>query len=96
MPFTLLKTDRSFMSGIPGDRVAEELLVGIIALGRTLGMRVIVEGVETAEQQRRLLGLGCRVAQGFHLGRPAPAGVIEARWNTDSTAVVSQRLDLEP
>jgi diguanylate cyclase (GGDEF)-like protein len=81
LPFTLLKTDRSFMDGIPGDRVAEELLQGIIALGNTLRLRVIVEGVETAEQELALLRLGCRFAQGYHLGAPAPAHEIEARWS---------------
>ena len=81
LPFTLLKTDRSFMEGIPGDPVAEELLQGIIALGDTLRLRVIVEGVETAGQEQALLRLGCRVAQGFHLGAPAPAHEIEAAWS---------------
>lgn len=81
MPFTLLKTDRSFMTGIPGDRVAAELLEGIISLGRTLGMTVIVEGVETADQERELLRLGCRVAQGYHLGAPAQPAEIEAAWS---------------
>jgi EAL domain-containing protein (putative c-di-GMP-specific phosphodiesterase class I) len=81
MPFTLLKTDLSFMEGIPGDPVAEELLEGIVALGKTLGLRVIVEGVETAEQEQALLRLGCRIAQGYYLGAPAPAQEIEARWS---------------
>jgi diguanylate cyclase len=81
LPFTLLKTDRSFMEGIPGDRVAEELLEGIIALGKTLHLTVIVEGVENAQQKRSLLRLGCRTAQGYHLGIPAPAHEIEARWS---------------
>jgi diguanylate cyclase (GGDEF)-like protein len=80
MPFTLLKTDRSFMTGIPGDQVAAELLEGIISLGKTLGMTVIVEGVETAAQEQELLGLGCRVAQGYHLGPPAAPDEIEAQW----------------
>jgi diguanylate cyclase (GGDEF)-like protein len=80
MPFTVLKTDRSFMHGIPGDSVAEELLEGIIALGKALRMSVIVEGVETEGQERELLRLGCRMAQGYHLGMPAPAAGIEARW----------------
>ncbi len=84
MPFTLLKTDSSFMTGIPGDPVAEELLEGIIALGKALGMRVIVEGVETVEQEREILRLGCRTAQGYHLGAPAPPAEIEARWSVRS------------
>ena len=80
MPFSLLKIDRSFMSGVPGDAVAEELLRGIITLGTTLGLDVIVEGVETADQERALLGLGARLAQGYHLGAPAPAPQIADRW----------------
>jgi diguanylate cyclase (GGDEF)-like protein len=83
-PFTLLKTDRSFMSGIPGDRIAEELLEGIIALGNTLGIKVIVEGVESAAQERQLLQLGCRIAQGYHLGGPAPPDKIETRWSVSA------------
>jgi diguanylate cyclase (GGDEF)-like protein len=81
LPFTLLKTDRSFMEGIPGDPVAEELLEGIIALGRTLHLRVVVEGVESAEQEQALLRLGCRIAQGYHLGPPAPPEEIEEQWS---------------
>ncbi len=89
MPFTLLKTDRSFMHGIPGDPVAAELLEGIITLGRTLGLLVIVEGVETAEQEAELLRLGCRVAQGYHLGPPATPDEIEAQWADDRVAAPS-------
>lgn len=81
LPFAVLKTDRSFMEGIPGDPVAEELLEGIVALGRTLRLEVVVEGVETAEQEQALLRLGCTLAQGYHLGAPAPADEIEARWS---------------
>jgi diguanylate cyclase (GGDEF)-like protein len=80
MPFSLLKTDLTFMRGIPHDASAVELMEGIISLGRTLGMVVIVEGVETAEQLDTLLDVGCRVAQGYYLGRPAPADEIEAAW----------------
>jgi diguanylate cyclase (GGDEF)-like protein len=89
MPFTLLKTDRSFMVGVPGDRAAEDLLEGIISLGKTLGLRVIVEGVETAEQRRELLRLGCRIAQGYHLGVPVPAAEIETQWGEGTTAAPS-------
>ena len=87
MPFTLLKTDRSFMDGIPGDPVAKELLQGIVALGNTLGLKVIVEGVETAAQERELLRLGARVAQGYYLGAPAPPEEIESRWGSSALAV---------
>jgi EAL domain-containing protein (putative c-di-GMP-specific phosphodiesterase class I) len=45
----------------------------IIELARTLGMSVIAEGIETADQARALAALQCEYGQGFHLGRPKPA-----------------------
>jgi diguanylate cyclase (GGDEF)-like protein len=80
MPFTLLKTDRHFMTGIPGDFRAEELMRTIVLLGQRLDLRVIVEGVETAEQEQAVLRLGARIAQGYYLGRPAPPDEIARRW----------------
>jgi EAL domain-containing protein (putative c-di-GMP-specific phosphodiesterase class I) len=44
----------------------------IIELARTLGMSVIAEGIETAEQANALAALRCEYGQGFHLGRPSP------------------------
>jgi EAL domain-containing protein (putative c-di-GMP-specific phosphodiesterase class I) len=80
MPFSLLKTDLSLMRGVPDDADATQVLEAVISLGRALGMVVIVEGVEVQEQVDALLRVGARVAQGYHLGRPAPAAEIEARW----------------
>jgi diguanylate cyclase (GGDEF)-like protein len=91
LPFTLLKTDRSFMDGIPGDPVAEELLEGIIVLGKALRLRVVVEGVETAEQEQALLRMGCRIAQGYHLGSPAPPEAIEARFSPAGVRTAAAR-----
>ena len=55
---------------------AAAVVSAIVALARGLGMRVTAEGVETAEQFAYLRELGCDDAQGFHLGRPAPWGVV--------------------
>jgi EAL domain-containing protein (putative c-di-GMP-specific phosphodiesterase class I) len=68
------------MRGVPDDADATQVLEAVISLGRALGMVVIVEGVEVQEQVDALLRVGARVAQGYHLGRPAPAAEIEARW----------------
>jgi EAL domain-containing protein (putative c-di-GMP-specific phosphodiesterase class I) len=50
-----------------------------IYLGRNLGLRVVAEGVETAEAWGQLVALGCDVAQGYYLSRPVPAAEL-ASW----------------
>ncbi len=68
-----LKIDRSFLRGVPGDRRAAEIVRAILGLAQALGVNAVAEGVETAEQRAFLARHGCRLAQGFHLGRPVPA-----------------------
>ena len=68
-----LKVDKSFVSGVPGDRGSESIVRAIIALGKALGMTVIGEGAETAEQVHFLKSAGCDLAQGFYYSRPVPA-----------------------
>ena len=53
------------------------IVASIIALGRTLEMSVVAEGVETREQQELLTQLCCNSLQGFYLGRPVPAGQLQ-------------------
>ena len=72
-PFDKIKIDQSFMQGLDSsDRHAETVVKTIIALGRELGMRVIVEGVETAKQAAFLGGTDADQVQGFLFGRPMP------------------------
>ena len=80
MPFSLLKTDRSFMRGVPEDETAVELLHAMTTLGKTLGLVVIVEGVETEPQLERVLDIGVRVAQGWLFDRALPPEEVEARY----------------
>ncbi len=71
-PVDALKIDRSFVAGL-GDSTQDDAIVGlVVGLAHNLGLEVVAEGVERAEQSRRLRALGCRYAQGFHLGRPGP------------------------
>ncbi len=75
-PIDTLKIDRSFVqSGAEGSTAI--IVKAIIGLGRSLGMRVVAEGVETQGQLARLRTLGCDVVQGYLLGRPEPA----ERWD---------------
>jgi diguanylate cyclase (GGDEF)-like protein/PAS domain S-box-containing protein len=70
LPIHQLKIDRSFVARLGEGPECETLVSGIIHLGQGLGLEVIAEGVETAEQADRLLELGCHLAQGFYFGRP--------------------------
>ena len=56
----------------------------IVDLGANLGLRVVAEGVEDATTWDRLTELGCDVAQGYHLSRPVPAGVL-SKWLNERT-----------
>jgi diguanylate cyclase (GGDEF)-like protein/PAS domain S-box-containing protein len=71
LPIDILQLDRSFVSTI--DARADDRVVAnaILDLGRTLGMRVIAEGIETDAQREVLTELGCELGQGFLFGRPA-------------------------
>jgi diguanylate cyclase (GGDEF)-like protein len=72
LPLDMLKVAKSFVDGLGrGGRDASFVRM-IIELARTLGMSVIAEGIETAEQARALAALQCEYGQGFHLGRPSP------------------------
>jgi diguanylate cyclase (GGDEF)-like protein len=70
-PIDTLKLDRSFVSGIDRDPNAAAIAATILAMGRTLGLRVVAEGVESEAQLKVLRELGCECAQGYLLGRPA-------------------------
>lgn len=79
LPFDAVKIDRSFLAGIEHDPKASGLLEGTIALVRSLGMRVVVEGVEREDQWLLLRRHGVDLAQGFLFARALP--LAEAmRW----------------
>jgi diguanylate cyclase (GGDEF)-like protein/PAS domain S-box-containing protein len=73
LPFDKLKIDRVFVDGVASSDRRRELLKGIVALGHGLGMTVVGEGAEKAEEIEILTQLGCDVAQGYVLARPLPA-----------------------
>jgi EAL domain-containing protein (putative c-di-GMP-specific phosphodiesterase class I) len=75
--FDEIKIDQSFVSGLGRDRTDTAVTSSIIALGRSLELVVVAEGVETQDQYHRLQDLGCGLAQGYLLQRPAPPETIE-------------------
>lgn len=74
-PFDTIKIDRSFIGDIGMGNHSEAIVAAIVSLGRTLGMTITAEGVETEEQLRWLERQGCHQAQGYLIGRPVPMGV---------------------
>ncbi|HEX4467861.1 MAG TPA: EAL domain-containing protein, partial [Solirubrobacteraceae bacterium] len=76
-PADILKIDRSFVAAIDADDQGRELLEAIVGVGQALSLAVVAEGVEEASQVATLEALGCNMAQGFLMGRPAPAEAIE-------------------
>lgn len=76
LPADELKIDRSFSMSL--DAHSRAILRSAVDVGHALGMRVIAEGVETAEAVAVLVELGCDVGQGYFYGRPQPADVFVA------------------
>lgn len=77
LPVDLLKIDRSFISGLSAGNDVHRLLEAIVALGETLGLDSIAEGVEELEELVALRTIGCRMGQGFYFAKPMPVGDLE-------------------
>ena len=69
-PFSILKIDRFFIGSIRCPDDAAPITSSVVALGRTLGMTVVAEGIESDAQLELLQGLGCDAGQGYLLARP--------------------------
>ena len=77
LPLDKLKIDRSFIREVAASRDDAEIVRAIVSLAHSLHLKVIAEGVETAEQLTFLRGLGCDQYQGFHCSPPVPADEFE-------------------
>ena len=72
-PIDSLKIDRSFICNVTSSKDDLAIVVAIIAMARSLGLKIIAEGVETAEQMAVVCEQGCHEMQGYHFSRPVPA-----------------------
>ena len=91
LPIKTLKIDQSFVRGMLDDYDDLAILEGIIGLASAFGREVIAEGVETHEHGKKMLLLGCELAQGYGIARPMPPEkLIEwtQKWNHDHIWVV--------
>ncbi|WP_051340400.1 EAL domain-containing protein [Azospirillum halopraeferens] len=80
LPITALKVDRSFIDDVIANPDDAAIAATIIAMGRQLGLKVVAEGIETAEQLAFLRRHACDEAQGYHIARPLPAEELETRF----------------
>jgi EAL domain-containing protein (putative c-di-GMP-specific phosphodiesterase class I) len=71
-PVRKLKIDRSFIRDVPADSDDVAIVSAIVAMGHSLDLRVVAEGVETAAQSAFLRSIGCDEVQGYLFGRPVP------------------------
>ena len=78
LPLDQLKIDQSFVRDVLNDPNDAAIARTIVSLGQSLGLDVIAEGVETAEQRDFLADSGCHAYQGYYFSRPLPLDAFDA------------------
>ncbi|CAN5760635.1 cyclic Di-GMP phosphodiesterase RmdB [soil metagenome] len=78
LPVDTLKLDRSFVSGLTGQVELAAIVRSTVELAHSLNLRLVAEGVERADEWRYLAGIGCDIAQGYLMCRPAAAEAMTA------------------
>jgi EAL domain-containing protein (putative c-di-GMP-specific phosphodiesterase class I) len=94
LPVRTLKLDGSFVGGVCDDANDIAIVAASVSLARSLGLRVVAEGVETAEQHSRLQSLGADDGQGYYFRRPLPARELEKLLEPGCEAFPKDRLRL--
>ncbi|WP_421682244.1 EAL domain-containing protein [Stutzerimonas urumqiensis] len=92
LPLDKIKIDKSFVQDLREDDGDATIVRAIIQMGKSLGMQVIAEGVETREQEAYLIAQGCNEGQGYYYSRPVPArdlAVLLAQQGTEIPAALS-------
>jgi EAL domain-containing protein (putative c-di-GMP-specific phosphodiesterase class I) len=79
LPINGLKIDRRFTRTLGSESTARQVVRAIAELASAHSLAVVAEGIEDARALAQVEALGCQFAQGYHLGRPAPASAIETR-----------------
>jgi diguanylate cyclase (GGDEF)-like protein len=95
MPVDELKIDKSFVMGMANHKDDETIVRSTIDLGHNMGLKVVAEGVETAEMMAHLKELRCDLVQGFHLCRPLPPAKL-AIWLQEWESGELEHATMEP
>ncbi|MCL1698587.1 MULTISPECIES: GGDEF domain-containing phosphodiesterase [unclassified Lysinibacillus] len=78
LPIDTLKIDKAFTSSLLKSEKTQKLMNGMVQLGKSMELKVVAEGVETAEQADLLISYGCDAIQGYYISKPVSAEEIEA------------------
>jgi EAL domain-containing protein (putative c-di-GMP-specific phosphodiesterase class I) len=90
LPIDKIKIDQSFVRRMTAESGDEAIVRGMIGIGRDLGLTVVAEGVETAEQRDILMREGCEVGQGYFYSRPVPPEAFERMLAEKRTLPLTQ------
>ena len=96
LPVDVLKIDRTFVSGLGVHSDVTSLTRTIVQMGRDLGLTLVAEGVERAEQAEQLRAMGCHQAQGFHFSGPLDAAGVRDVVRGGAFCVQSAAVAVQP
>jgi two-component system sensor histidine kinase BarA len=88
-PFDKLKIDRAFVTGCADNVQSATLVHAVVAIGRSLGMKVVAEGVETEAQRKFLKVAGVHAMQGYLFAKPEPIAALRMRLGLDQAEALS-------
>jgi EAL domain-containing protein (putative c-di-GMP-specific phosphodiesterase class I)/GGDEF domain-containing protein len=94
IPATEIKIDKRFIGAIAVDEKDQQIVKTVISLAHALGMRVVAEGVDSAEALASVKELGCEIAQGYYIGRPMRSDLVTewlARYAANATSTQTSR-----
>ncbi|MEO5707527.1 MAG: bifunctional diguanylate cyclase/phosphodiesterase [Alteraurantiacibacter sp.] len=90
-PFRTIKVDRSFVSGPDVGRKTDAIIRAVAEMGTTLGMEIVAEGLETAEQVDTVRRAGCTLGQGYHFSRAVPEHLALRLLDDERTGMAALR-----
>src|SRR5262249_29377183 len=85
LPFDVVKVARPLVERVGGDSGEERVARAIVGLAKSLGLKVVAEGIETRHQAERLKELGCHLGQGFYFDRALAVPQATRRLRSPST-----------